>query len=199
MKGYFHAPTAGVYRFSVTADDDFLMQLSTTKNNANLANLQQLLKLEKHNTNHYTSFSRVNVTQSSANVTLSEGYYYFEIVNVNYGGAGYFKVMVDMPSLRQYTINPTWQVDKFVIKPSQFDAEIIKVRVFGASGNFDLFYYDSNNYLKLMNVVIGDSADAFKEKLGNLPNINDYSPTVTLDTLDASGAITTTPSAVEGY
>lgn len=50
-----------------------------------------------------------------------------------------------MPSLRQYTINPTWQIDRFIIKPSQFDAEIISVKVFAASGSFDLFYYNSLN------------------------------------------------------
>jgi hypothetical protein len=65
---------------------------------------------------------RANVTQSTKNITLTAGYYYFELVLVNYGGAGYFKVLVDFPSLRQYTINPTWQIDRINIKPSEFTA-----------------------------------------------------------------------------
>ena len=43
---------------------------------------------------------KANVTQSTKNITLTAGYYYFELVLVNYGGAGYFKVLVDFPSLR---------------------------------------------------------------------------------------------------
>ena len=42
-KGYFFAPVDGVYRFSVAADDDFLMVMSTVKNNANISNLSPLL------------------------------------------------------------------------------------------------------------------------------------------------------------
>ena len=42
-KGYFYAPLDGVYRFSVVADDYFLMMMSTVKNNANLSNLVPLL------------------------------------------------------------------------------------------------------------------------------------------------------------
>lgn len=141
---------------------------------------------------------RANVTQSTTNVTLSQGsYYYFELVNVNYGGDGYFKVYVDMPSLRPEKINPTWQVDRITMKPSAFDAEIITVRVFAASGNFDLFYYDSYNVAQIANIPVGASAATFKNRLGNLPNINGYSPIVTLTTLDASG--TPNNSTIEGY
>lgn len=43
MKGYFYAPVDGVYRFSVVADDSFLMMLSSVKNNANPDNLVDLL------------------------------------------------------------------------------------------------------------------------------------------------------------
>lgn len=76
-KGYFYAPVDGEYRFSVVADDDFIMVMSTVKNNANVANLQNLLVQQNHNYYHYSSFLRANVTQSTKNLTLTSGYYYF--------------------------------------------------------------------------------------------------------------------------
>ncbi len=67
-----------------------------------------------------------------------------------------------------------------MIKPAQFDAEIIKVRVFGVPGTFDLFYYDSDNYLKIATTTIGASAATLKDNLYNLPNLGGYDPTVTV-------------------
>lgn len=96
--------------------------MSTFKNNANPANLQLLLQQEYHNANHFVSYVRANSTQSTTSLTLTAGYYYFELVNVNGGGDGYFKVIVETPSLHAEKINPTWQIDSVVIKPSQFDA-----------------------------------------------------------------------------
>lgn len=109
-------------------------------------------------------------------------------MNVNYGGSGYFRVMVDMPSLRQFTANPTWQVDSLVVKPSQFDAEIIKVRVFAASGSFVLKYYDFGIMAyQTATINVGASASDFSNQIGNLPNIANYAPTVTVALLDAAG------------
>lgn len=85
------------------------------------------------------------------------------------------------------------------MKPSQIDAEIITVRVFAASGSFDLFYYDASNALFLMNVPIGTSGTSFRNRLGQLPNINDYDPVVIMTTLDASGAPTTLNASIKGY
>lgn len=39
VKGYFYAPVDGIYRFSATCDDQFLMMMSTVKNNGNIAHL----------------------------------------------------------------------------------------------------------------------------------------------------------------
>lgn len=104
-----------------------------------------------------------------------------------------------MPSLRQYTANPTWQIDHISIKQSSYDPEVIKVTVYGASGSFDLFYYDSLNFLKIASISIGASAADFQNKLSNLPNIGNYDPLVTLQTLDASGLPTSTLSSIQGY
>lgn len=96
--------------------------------------------------------------------------------------------MVDMPSLRQYTANPTWQVDSLVVKPSQFDAEIIKVRVFAASGSFVLKYYDFGIMAyQTATINVGASASDFSNQIGNLPNIANYAPTFTVALLDAAG------------
>lgn len=199
VRGYFFAPVDGVYRFSVVADDDFMMVMSSVKNNAHTSNLVPLLTQENYNTHHYLSYTRANVT-NTVNVTLTQGsYYYFELVNINYGGNGFFKVYVDMPSLRQYTINTAWQVDRVTLKPSVFDAEIIKVRVFAASGNYDLFYYESSGAAKIANFPVGCSVDTFIYFLWNLPNIYNYGPTVTRTTLDASGNPTNVAGSIEGY
>lgn len=118
---------------------------------------------------------------------------------MNSWGSGYFKVAVDMPSLRTYTANPTWQVDRVTVKPSQYDAEVINLKIFAKSGTFDLFYYGTDGYLKMASNSVGASSDTFKRSLSNLPNINDYSPTVTLNTLDAAGNPTNVTGLIEGY
>lgn len=170
--------------------------MSQFKNNANPANLQLLLQQDNYNGNHFVSYVRANSTQSTANLTLTAGYYYFEIVNVNYGGTGYFKVIVDTPSLFNNKINPTWQIDSVVVKPSQFDAQIWTVKVFGASGSFDIFYYDSIGNKYTATNTIGASAATFKDNLGYIPDVGNYGPDVVRDTLDAAGNPTTTPSLV---
>ncbi len=104
--------------------------------------------------------------------------------------------MVDMPSLFAQTINPTWQTDRLVIKPTQFDPEILKLTVYGASGSFKIFYY-SGTILNVAEIAIGASANSFKDSLSNLPNIAAYEPTITLQTLDVSGNPSST--GVEGY
>lgn len=104
-----------------------------------------------------------------------------------------------MPSLRTYTANPTWQVDRITVKPSQYDAEVISLKIFAKSGTFDLFYYDTDGYLKMASNSVGASLDTFKKSLSNLPNINDYTPTVTLTTLDSAGNPTSVAGSIEGY
>ena len=108
-------------------------------------------------------------------------------------------MIVDFPSLRQYKINPTWQIDRIIIKPSQYTAETIKVKVMAASGRFDLFYYESNNVLRSTTINVGSSADTFRNQLYGLPNIGNYNPIVTLILLDASGNPTSNSSLVQGY
>jgi hypothetical protein len=68
-----------------------------------------------------------------------------------------------------------------------------------ASGRFDLFYYDSNNILRITTINVGSSANTFREKLGGLPNIWGYGPIVTLILFDESGNPTSNSSLVQGY
>lgn len=83
---------------------------------------------------------------------------------------------VDLPTVTPYTINPTWQIDSIVIKPEQYQAEIIKVTVFGRGGQFSMYYYDSNKKLYLAQFAIGASASSFYSSLSALPNIYNYGP-----------------------
>lgn len=41
---------------------------------------------------------------------------------MNSAGKGHFKLMVDTPQIHTYTINPTWQVDELIIKPTSIVA-----------------------------------------------------------------------------
>ena len=110
--------------------------------------------------------------------------------------------MVDMPEIHQYTTNPTWQVDEVRIRPSQYDAEEIVVTAFGDSGSFDLYYLEKvyGEWVKRSATFdIGDTDAEFKSALGGLPNINNYGPTVTRETLDANGDVTADPASIKGY
>jgi hypothetical protein len=72
------------------------------------------------------------------------------------------------------------------------------VKVFAASGSFDLFYYEGS-IARIANIQVGASASDFKDAIWNLPNINNYSPTVTMTTLDAAGNPTNVAGSIQGY
>lgn len=46
---------------------------------------------------------------------------------------------------------------------------------------------------------VGASLNTFKDSLNDLPNIDDYNPTVSLVTLDALGNPTNVTGSIEGY
>lgn len=96
-RGYFYAPVTGEYRFAGRSDDAFLVQLASVQNSANVTNLQNLIQngYAGDNFNPYTS----GVASAIANKTLSQGYYYMEIVDFNWGGSGDFRILVDMPQI----------------------------------------------------------------------------------------------------
>ena len=114
-RGYFYAPITGEYRFAGIADDGFEVQLSPVQNSANLANLQTLISngISEDNFNPYVS----GQASAIANRTLTQGYYYMEIVNFNWQGTGDFRLLVDTPQIHTYTANPTWQVDEVISLP----------------------------------------------------------------------------------
>ena len=90
-------------------DDYARMKLSTVQNSGDLANLATILDQNSYTSNHYFN-TRLNKT-SSATVTLTEGYYYFEVFTLNGGGPGYYKIGVSTPELLPEIINPTWALD----------------------------------------------------------------------------------------
>lgn len=62
------------------------------------------------------------------------------------------------------------------------------MRVFAASGSFVLKYWDAGySMYRTATFAVGSTASDFLNQLGNLPNINNYWPTVNVTLLDASG------------
>lgn len=114
-RGYFYAAKDGEYRFAGIADDAFRVQFSSVQSSSNIANLQDLIYSGYSADDFNPYFS--GVTTAIANKTLTEGYYYMEIISVNYGGSGDFRLLVDMPQIHDQTANPTWQVDEITILP----------------------------------------------------------------------------------
>lgn len=52
------------------------------------------------------------MTQVTNKLTLTAGYYYYEIAAYNGGGSGHFQIMVETPELLEVPhANPTWQID----------------------------------------------------------------------------------------
>lgn len=113
---------------------------------------------------------------------------------MNYGGDGFFKVSVSMPAVTTNTINPTWQIDRVRIN-TNYDSEIIKVRVFGASGTFALFYWTGDNKNEAR-VSIGASSNTFYNALWNLGNMYNQITSVTRVSLDAAGSVTSTAGLI---
>lgn len=92
-----------------------------------MGNLQTLIYngYSEDNFNPYYS----GEASAIANRTLTQGYYYMEVVNFNWGGVGDFRVLVDMPQIHNVTVNPTWQVDELIVLPESITPEIVEVTI----------------------------------------------------------------------
>lgn len=139
------------------------------------------------------------MTLTKKTVTLKQGYYYFELVSANGGGPGFFKVLIKTPNLFDHPINPVWQLDKFIIRPSSYTAEEIEVKVTGSEGTFELFYYNAYGTKYSAVIPVGADADTFSSRLSRLPNINNYRFEVTLQTLNLAGNQESDESLIETY
>lgn len=111
------APVDGAYEFNIVGDDYGIMQISPIRNNSNLTNLQLLVKHDEVSASRYNPYVKP-LNNSITSINLTAGYHYFEILTINGGGAGHYKVSVSMPSIYNYTTNPTWQMSKIVMKAS---------------------------------------------------------------------------------
>lgn len=105
--------------------------MSTVQNNSNPVNLQSLINLNFFSINLYIPFYQSNMVQGNTSINLTKGYYYFEFFNLDKASGGYFKIMVEMPSLRQYSKNPSWQIDRVYISTSSSNTV-------GITGNFTM-------------------------------------------------------------
>jgi hypothetical protein len=122
-----------------------LVNLAKYQNNSNPVNLQTIIEIDSFIYDHYDPFIKDNANVSAQVQFTAPGYYYMEIVSINNGGPGYFKVMMSMPNPTNIPpVNPTWQIDYFGIKQGGLKPEVINVTVnqaaLGAS-QFALYYY----------------------------------------------------------
>ena len=97
--GYFHAPATGMYIFSCTVDDVMIVKMSKFKNNANPDNFFTLLKHEKWTGSRFNPYLRKDEIHAVKEQHLEQGLYYFEVVAINTGGPGHYRVMVEMPPI----------------------------------------------------------------------------------------------------
>jgi hypothetical protein len=89
-----------------------------------------------------------------------------EIVSVNYGGSGDFRVLVDMPKIFNYTANPTWQVDELIVLPEAITTEILEIKInktaIGLANTFSIAYYESSIVFYTATISWGATPDSFK-------------------------------------
>jgi hypothetical protein len=126
-----------------------------------------------------------------------------EIVNFNWGGAGDFRVLVDMPQIHNNTANPTWQVDEVIILPQSITPEIVEIKItksaIGTATSFSISYFQSATVSHSAVIPYGASADTFRSELGKLPFYGSYAPSVTLITKDSAGAVTSNVAQIDSY
>jgi hypothetical protein len=147
MKGYLYIPQDGQYNFYAVVDDQLIVKISQYQNNSNPDNLVTKIFQNAYLSDHYNPF----ITKEGNNTftqNFTAGYYYTEIVSINTGGPGYFKLAMSTPQNKwAYTANPTWQIDYFSIQQSDAKSEIINITVNGpqlGSNGFHIYYYVSN-------------------------------------------------------
>lgn len=97
-------------------DDQLIVNLAQVQNSSNPANMETILEIDSYLTDHYNPYVAGQENTYTRDFT-SPGYYYMEVVSVNSGGSGFFKVMLEAPNVTANApANPTWQIDYISIK-----------------------------------------------------------------------------------
>lgn len=147
MHGYLFIPRAGNYTFYGLADDQLIVNLALYPANSNPTNMQTIIRHDSYIYDHYNPYVNGQEKRFEREF-LASGYYYMEVVSVNFASGGYFKVGMEVPNNTAATpSNPTWQIDYFSIKQADMVSEIISVTVDNSklgSTTFKLFYYVSS-------------------------------------------------------
>lgn len=79
--------------------------------------MQTIIQLDTYLTDHYNPYIGGTANPKYTRTFTDSGYYYMQIVSLNYGGPGYFKVMMEAPNATlDVPANPTWQIDYISIK-----------------------------------------------------------------------------------
>jgi hypothetical protein len=124
-----------------------------------------------------------------------------EVVSVNSGGPGFFKVMMEAPiTTGDPPANPSWQVDYISIKQADLKPEIINITVknTGIGSNFyHLYYYTSTNgaisLQATSEIKANASAASFLSALDGLYTLSRSKPTVSLKMYNGAKTLTVDP------
>jgi hypothetical protein len=119
VRGYLYIPVAGSYTFSGVADDQIAVYMSNVTNNANPANMKNIIYQDTWNGAPNDPYRMINM-QTTKTLNLSKGYYYTEIVGVDTGSVNYYYFSMSTPPLfgNKLPANPTWQTDRVKIAPA---------------------------------------------------------------------------------
>jgi hypothetical protein len=130
-----------------------------------------------------------------------------EVVSVNSGGTGFFKVMMEAPNITPNTpANPSWQIDYISIKQADLKPEIINITVKNTgigSNSYHLYYYaTSNGVISLQatsEIKANASATVFLNALNGLYTLSNYKPTVSLKMYNGAKILTLNPTNAVYY
>lgn len=110
--------------------------------------MQTIIQIDSYIADNYNPY--IAGTSPKYTRTFTDaGYYYMEVVSLNYGGTGYFKVIMEAPNITENVpSNPAWQIDYISIKQADLKPEIINVTVKNTgigSSSYRLYYYVTVN------------------------------------------------------
>ena len=122
LKGYFLAPTTGNYIFRGLADDYLEVYLSSIKGSQEGINYSKpLIKstswYQSNSMSNYYLMNTPALTSSPIAMTAGDAYY-MEVYHYNDGGAGSFKVSVEVPNTDDAYPNQVYEVQKIQVKPT---------------------------------------------------------------------------------
>ena len=193
--GVFLAPTAGEYTFYTSGNQDTRLYLSSAPVDESVAfdetSMMQLL-CDQHTNSDIMAFFQYP-DQSLCTVTLEAGEKYYMIYMHREGtGWDHYTLAVEVPNTDNNLENTIGQVQEVkVVNPVIEEVQIIKICK-ASSGTFSLIYAtnDAEKYETKKSLSIDWNASAHDFRTQVVNGTHWHQLTVTLKTLDSSGAET---------